>query len=143
MRRALPPLHYCNIILPPLHYPNLHRRYLAFANTLQSLGIRLSHVSLGSWLHKKNSRGAWQLRWAMLDANAKVPPPLITTNFPSHTLFQLHYWRSRPSSSSVAAAGFVDVSRAVIDFDESSARAGVFVVKTSQKEVVYRHKNSN
>ena len=31
--------------------------YLSFANTLQSLGIRLSQVSVGSWLHKQNSRG--------------------------------------------------------------------------------------
>jgi hypothetical protein len=54
--------------------------YLAFANTLQSLGIRLSHVSVGSWLHKQNSRGVWQLRWAVLH-DAK-----------------LHYWRSKPST---------------------------------------------
>jgi hypothetical protein len=94
-------------------------------------------VSLGSWLHKKNSRGVWQLRWAMLDANAKVLSPSTTTKFMSLILPQLHYWRSRPSSSSVAAAGFVDVSRAAIYFDESNARAGVFVIKTSQKEVAF------
>ncbi len=51
--------------------PN-RNEYLAFANTLQSLGVRVTHVSLGSWLHKQNARGVWQLRWAALDDDGKL-----------------------------------------------------------------------
>jgi hypothetical protein len=81
----------------------------------------VSHVSLGSWLHKQNSRGAWQLRWATLDGHGK-----------------LHYWRSKPNDMSVPPAGAIDVSNAVIHFDGSSARAGVFVIKSNQKEVAFQ-----
>lgn len=95
--------------------------YLAFANTLQSLGIRVSHVSLGSWLHKQNPRGVWQLRWAALDDHGK-----------------LNYWRSRPSSDAVAPAGSIDLATAVVRFSESSPRAGVFTVKSNQKEVAFQ-----
>jgi hypothetical protein len=95
--------------------------YLSFANTLQSLGIRLSHVSLGSWLHKKNSRGNWQLRWAMLDRHG-----------------MLQYWRSKPANAAVPPAGSIDIKRAVVCASDSSSRAGVFTIKANQKEVCFQ-----
>ena len=95
--------------------------YLSFANTLQSLGIRVSHVSLGSWLHKQNPRGVWQLRWAAVDARGR-----------------LNYWRSRPSNSMVTPAGSIDLSASVIRFSDASARAGVFTVRNNQKEVAFQ-----
>jgi hypothetical protein len=96
--------------------------YLAFANTLQSLGIRVSHVSAGSWLHKQNSRGVWQLRWAVLDEHGK-----------------LSYWRSRPvNPETVPPAGSIELRSAVVRFSDSSSRAGVFTVKSNQKDVSFQ-----
>jgi hypothetical protein len=96
--------------------------YLAFANTLQALGIRVSHVSAGSWLHKQNSRGVWQLRWAVLDEHGK-----------------LSYWRSRPvNPETVPPAGSIELRSAVVRFSDSSSRAGVFTVKSNQKDVSFQ-----
>ena len=39
---------------------------------------------------------------------------------------------------SVPPAGAIDVSNAAIHFDGSSARAGVFVIKSNQKEVAFQ-----
>lgn len=38
----------------------------------------------------------------------------------------------------MTSAGFIDISRALIKFNESSHRAGVFSIKTNQKEVVFQ-----
>ena len=38
----------------------------------------------------------------------------------------------------MTSAGFIDISRAIIKFNESSNRAGVFSIKTNQKEVAFQ-----